>query len=334
MRRLSFVILVLFLCLFTVPRSRDAGREAFAAPGLAGNPIPDTPPPGWTKEQLDDLRKLEIQLRHGDTRPLPSPGKAEMFYDVTLTARDAGASGKKRPLCVREVRAYTDLGLMSMSCGPGQCLGYEFFFLRTDVLSTPEAIRIRGAVMDVAPSRDAPENAVLRGLDAVPALRAVPLPPMVLTVSGRPLPKMPAAGQEGSGTARFRVHLADAFTDAGAPHWRCYSLCLAQLPGKASTFSGAHILTNIGDYQASGSWVGIYPIFCAPQGTERIDITGSTFWKDSEAATPSPLNGEPLLLDDEFTPLPFVTSKGPLPPPAEGMYPLRPRLITLGDPED
>ena len=87
MRRLLFVVFALCLCLCAGSQSRSAEGGALDAAGVVapnaaggagsvspapvpaggiftGNPIPDAPPPGWTEEQLADLRGLEIQLRH------------------------------------------------------------------------------------------------------------------------------------------------------------------------------------------------------------------------------------------------------------------------------
>ena len=322
----------------------DAGDPA--SPGAAsapvpavdgGKPIPDVPPPGWTEEQLAALRTLELQLRHGGTEPFPQSEKPKIYYDIPLFVQDTSPLGKTRPLCVRRLRVETDLGVMGARYGQGQCLGYEFLRLQTDILASFREIRIRSARMDVAPYRDAPSSDELRDLDAIPALRAVPLPPVKLTMSGRPLPKLPdnipAPTERNPWPVKLRVHLAAAFTDTRDPNLRCYSYLVMAVPRDASSFSGFHIRTNIGDYKYMGWVAGFIPVFCVPGGTDHIDIKHSTLWLGSDMRKLKAVNAGPMLADDGFVPLPFVTDKGPLPPPADGMYPPRPRRATLGDPE-
>ena len=319
-----------------VPAS-DAPAEAASSSGAEApaRPIPDTPPPGWTEDQLANLRWLELQLRHGDTDPILKSGEPEIFYDITLTTQDVRPLGKTRPLCVKRVTLNTDLETMTIRCGTGQCLGYESFDVRTKKLSIPKKLHIRSAFMDVAPDRDAPESALLRNLDAIPMLRAVPLPPVSLTLSGRPLPKIPAKipapTKKNPWPSRLRIHLANAFTDTKAPYRRCYTYLIIQVPREAETFSGIQARTNIGDYTDIGSGVGFPMLVCAPGGTNHINIRRFTVWKRWKYD--KPIDAGALLAEDDFTPLLFVTNNGSLPPPADGMYPPRPRLISLGDPE-
>ena len=321
----------------------DAGAPA--APGAApapvpavdgGNPIPDVPPPGWTEEQLARLRALELQLRHGDIDPILDVEKPALYYDVTLFARDASLQGKTQPLCIRRIYISTNVGGRQVRGGPGECLGYEFLSLRTEDLSAAKEIRIRSARMDVAPYRDAPESDTLRNLDVTPLLRAVPLPPVKLTMSGRPLPKMPenipAPTAKNPWPSKLRVHLAAAFTDTRNPDLRCYSLLMAQAPREAESIYGIHLRTNIGDYKDMGAGIGFYAILCTPGGTDHIDIKHATVWLASKRKLKA-VHAGPMLVDDGFVPLPFVKDKGPLPPPAEGMYPPRWKLGS-GDPED
>ena len=316
-----------------VPAS-DAPAEA--APSSVAEaparPIPDVPPPGWTEDQLADLRKLEIQLRHKDTHPVLWE-KTKSVYGITMLVWDANASEKDKRLCVREMGIETDMGFIGTAYAPGQCAGYEPGHLSTAINVIPTSIHIRRAWMDVAPYPDAPDSAVLYNLDAMPALRAVPLPSVVLTTSNGPLPPAPPEGPPLSPNkhprwpAKLRLHLAAAGSDTRHPERLCYGIYLIEMPMESSSFSRIFLRTNIGDFKDSGEGLGYYARLCAPGGTDRIVIEQATVWKGKK-----PINAAPLLVRQEFSPLPFITDNGPLPPPAAGMYPPLPRRYTLGKP--
>ena len=299
----------------------------------AGNPIPDVPPPGWTEKQLADLRAMEIHIRHRDTWPDKNYNYGSGSpYNFTLFVSDGGVPGNRSPLCVRRLHIVTDMGdLMVPKEGfspleAGECVSYHSLgFTRGTDIPAPE-IRIRSATMDVAPERNSPVSSELRGLDAVPALRSVPLPNVTLTMGKRPLPKMPAklltwvaSGYPWPPPEKLRVHLDEAFEDPDQPGQQCVSFAIDNLPRDSWSFSRFLIRTNVGDYTSHGTAMGRGMAFCGSGGFSHIDIEQGTVWSHKEV-----FNAAPLLVDDGFTPLPFVTDKGPLPPTSSGLYPFRP----------
>ena len=310
------------------PASEAAG---WADPAFTGNPIPDTPPPGWTEEQLADLRKLELQIRHLDTDP--DEDEKDLPYRLSLFPWDLNASGKNSPLCVKRVYLETDIGVIAKPgptqfLSPSQCMGYVTSYPRKKRGSSldPKNVGIRKALAYVAPYRGAPEETI-RELDARPMLRAVTPPPVALTVAGRPMPRLPEQlppVKEETWPAYLRTHLADVYTDVAEPGLRCYSLNLSNLPRSAWYIYRVLFRANIGQARHTDSVTRRFMDLCVPKDADpvtTIDIKQATVWKSYD----EPVNGAPWLADDGFQPLCFVTDKGPLPPSAAGPYPPRPR---------
>ncbi len=308
------------VCLAADGAPGDAPAEEAAPPVL---PMPESTPDGWTDAQFAALKRLEVRVKHNDAGH--SIDEEIIDYYAQAVPWLPEQPGDAESLCIRRIRLMTDLGEIKFpryyEPMHGGCVTHAYSSATVADTLRPEKIHIRSASLDVAPFKNAPESAILRGVDAMSMLRGVALPKVDIVTAKGPLPKAgPVADKviyrkpykETKVTAwpeKIMVRVMGVYPSPDEPGVVYYQINWLPVPYGSSSLGGIQGRNDLGPFKYMGFSINMVTFQRSPARVLRIVIREAWTWKDRKK-----INAMPLLVQDPFTPLPFVTDNGPLPP--------------------